>query len=156
VVFFVGRSTFSLDGVSRSTRAWLRRARQEQPWSSKPLDEAPDRARLAGVEAELENLVRLAARLGNLGAYERVVEELRQEQRAIEQRLHCGATPIEVSPHRLQELVAERELDLRRAFEGEPEGVRAALRELLGQRRMCVGPDPERGSRVEGVFEWTL
>ncbi len=103
-----------------------------------------------------EKAVRLAAKLGNLKAYEHVITELREEQRAIEQRLRNGATPIELSPRRLMELVKERVLDLRSAFDGEPEGVRAALRALLGDTRMRVGPDPERDFRVEGVFHWSF
>jgi hypothetical protein len=41
-------------------------------------------------------------------------------------------------------------------FEGAPERARAALSGLLAGRRMRVGPDPERGFRVEGVFHWPL
>jgi hypothetical protein len=30
------------------------------------------------------------------------------------------------------------------------------MKELLRGRRMTVGPDPERGFKVEGLFEWAL
>jgi len=40
---------------------------------------------------------------------------------------------------------------LREALDG-PES-RAALRSLLGDRRLQVGPDPERGFRVDGLLE---
>ncbi len=123
---------------------------------SEPVVGEADHARLEEIESEFENLVRLAAKLGDLKAYEHVITELREEQRAIEQRLRNGATPIELSPRRLEQLVKERVLDLRSAFDGEPEGVRSALRALLGDTRMRVGPDPERDFRVEGVFHWSF
>jgi len=46
----------------------------------------------------------------------------------------------------------ERVEEMRSAFEGEPEAARDALRALLRTRRLRVGPDPDRGFRVEGVF----
>ena len=44
--------------------------------------------------------------------------------------------------------------DLRVAPSGAPENARRAFAALLGDRRMRVGPDAERGFRVEGLFEW--
>ena len=35
-------------------------------------------------------------------------------------------------------------------------GIRNAMKELLRGRRMTVGPDPERGFKVEGLSEWAL
>ncbi len=123
---------------------------------AEPTELTTDRARLAEIDAELENLVGLVGKLGDLDAYARVIERLRDEKREIENRLHADVTPIEASPQRLRQLVTERVLDLRKTFEGESQGIRAALQELLRGRRLRVSPDAERGFRVEGLFEWLL
>ncbi len=65
-------------------------------------------------------------------------------------------TPIGSSPKRLRQLVIDRVSDLRATFPGDPTGIRNALKELLRGRRMTVGPDSERGFKVEGLFEWPL
>ena len=46
--------------------------------------------------------------------------------------------------------------DLKTAFAGDAASIRNAMKELLRGRRMTVGPDPERGFKVEGLFEWAL
>jgi hypothetical protein len=52
----------------------------------------------------------------------------------------------------LRPCIVERVQEMRSAFEGEPESAREALRTLLGTRPLRVGPDPDRGFRVEGLF----
>jgi hypothetical protein len=40
-------------------------------------------------------------------------------------------------------------------FAGDPETAREALRTLLGTRRLRVGPDPDRGFRVEDLLYYS-
>lgn len=99
---------------------------------------------MAEIDSELENLIGLVAKLSDLDAYARVIQQLREEKREIEERLRSQVTPVELSPQRLRERVTERLTNLRSVFEGEPQGMRDALQELLRRRRLKVGPDPER------------
>ena len=45
-----------------------------------------------------------------------------------------------------------REAEMLSAFDAEPQNAREALHILLGQRRLQVGPGPDRGFRIEGLF----
>ena len=115
-----------------------------------------DGARLAEVNTELRNLIRLAAKLGDLDEHAQLVAELRAERAAIERRL--ARSPSEepaFDPDELVALAEEGFADLRATLQGSPVHARAALGSLLGDRRMRVGPDSERGFRVEGLFEWS-
>jgi len=58
-------------------------------------------------------------------------------------------------PEEIRRAAEARVLALRQALESGPES-RAALRSLLGNRRLRVGPDPDRGFRVEGLLEVEL
>ena len=59
-----------------------------------------ERARLAEVEEELENLVRMVARLGKLGVYEKVLTDFEEERQALKASL--AAAPPEVNPETLR------------------------------------------------------
>jgi hypothetical protein len=48
------------------------------------------------VEEEVENLVRIVARLGKLGAYEKVLSDFEEERQALKASL--DAAPPEISP----------------------------------------------------------
>jgi hypothetical protein len=56
----------------------------------------------------------------------------------------------------LRPVIEARGREVQRVLTGAPEAGKRALRGLLGDRRMQVHPDDERGLRVEGVFELTL
>jgi len=118
-----------------------------------PVSDEPDRHRLAQIERELENLVRLAAKLGDLDAHTVVLEELRQERDEILRRLRAApASPlIDFDPDSLRSAVEASVEDLRRPLAGPPDKMRTALRALMGDRRMVVWQDSEKGYRVEGV-----
>ncbi len=93
---------------------------------------------------------------GHLDVYSCAIARLESEKREIDQRLLNTSTPIEISPKRLRQLVADRVTDLKETFAGDRAGIRNAMKELLRGRRMTVAPDPERGFRIEGLFEWPL
>jgi site-specific DNA recombinase len=124
--------------------------------TARPVDTSADRGRLVSIESELDNLVEQIGKLGHLDAYSRAIAKLESEKSEIDQRLLSAPTPIEFSPKRLRQLVTDRVMDLQETFAGDPTGIRNAMKELLRGRRMTVGPDPERGFRVEGLFEWPL
>ena len=93
---------------------------------------------------------------GHLDAYSRAIARQESEKREIDQRLLNTPTPIEISPKRLRQLVADRVTDLKETFAGDRAGIRNAMKELLRGRRMTVAPDPERGFGIEGLFECPL
>lgn len=59
-------------------------------------DLGADRTRLAEIDSELEDLIGQVAKLGDLDAYARVIQQLREEKREIELRLRSQVTPIEL------------------------------------------------------------
>ena len=115
-----------------------------------------DHDRINEIEAELDNLVGQIGKLGHLEAFSRAIDRLELEKIEINDRIRSEPTRIEYSPKRIRKLVTDRVDDLKTTFAGDPTGIRDALKELLRGRRMSVGPDPERGFRVEGLFEWPL
>jgi hypothetical protein len=108
---------------------------------------------LEEIEGEVATLRRLAAR----GMGDRVaslVADLEAERQRLAEPPQLAEDDLD--PSVLRALVEARVRDLRGAFEGAPEECRAALRALLGGRRMRVLPDPEQRFRVEGLFELSL
>jgi hypothetical protein len=89
------------------------------------------------------------------GLPSRLLAELEAERREI---LRPAATfaPMGLDRAALRRLIEPRVVEMRSAFLGSPERARSAFRALLGDRRMRVGPDPERRFRVEGIFELAL
>jgi hypothetical protein len=87
-----------------------------------------------------EGLIEIAGRL----------KVLAREREALNAALR--ASEIELDVDNLRPLIEYRLADLRTALSGEhPERSHQALRELLRGERLRVGPDPERGFRVEGT-----
>ncbi len=113
------------------------------------------RDRLAEIDDELATLRRVAARSGRLRELGRVVAELEAERASL-----AGTAgregQAEIAPDLLRAVIEVRVREMRAAFEASLEDRRAAFRSLLGDRRMRVGPDPELGFRVEGVFALSL
>jgi hypothetical protein len=113
-----------------------------------------DRERLTQVETEIEHLVRLVARLGHLDAHERVLADLERERETLRRRLRRSEPRIDVDELRAPIERAVR--DLGAWLTGTPKQGRAALAALLGDRRLRVGPDAERGFRIDGELELAL
>ena len=113
-----------------------------------------DRERLAEVETQIEHLVRLAAQLGHLDAHGRVLGELERERQELRQRLLRSSPALDLEA--LRDPIEKTLNDLGAWLTGTPEQGRAALRALLGDRRLRVGPDTERGFRIDGELEVTL
>ncbi|HME71649.1 MAG TPA: zinc ribbon domain-containing protein [Myxococcota bacterium] len=113
-----------------------------------------DRARLAEVETEIEHLVRLAARLGHLDAHERVLDELERERDQLRARLRQSVPEFDLEA--LRDPIDKTLQDLGAWLMGTAEQGRAALRALLGERRLQVRPDSERGFRIDGELELAL
>jgi hypothetical protein len=108
------------------------------------------RSRLIEIAAELENLARFAALTGRVDEAVRLFAELERERAEIRARVDAQGPDLDLET--LRPLIVERVEEMRSAFKGEPEAARGALRALLGTRRLRVGPDPDRGFRVEGLF----
>jgi|SRR5208337_1223740 len=113
-------------------------------------DPSIDRKRLNEIDAELTNLARFAARTGRVDEAVDLFGELEQERGELVARPEAGGADVDLEA--LRPWIVERVAEMRSAFETEPENAREALRILLGPRRLRVGPDPDRGFRVEGLF----
>ncbi len=113
-----------------------------------------DRERLTQVETEIEHLVRLVARLGHLDAHERVLADLERERGTLQRRLRRSEPQIDVEE--LRGPIEKTVRDLGAWLTGTPEQGRAPLEALLGDRRLRVGPDAERGFRIDGELELAL
>jgi hypothetical protein len=66
-----------------------------------------DRKRLVEIEGELENLIGMAAKLGDLAEYARVIERLRAEKREVMLRLQSRESPPQFSPRALTARITE-------------------------------------------------
>jgi hypothetical protein len=110
--------------------------------------------RLNEIEDQVENLVRLAAKTGNIDAAAKHYAELEAEREELRAKLAFAPPPIDWDC--LRAMAEERVLEIRGAFEASDEHRRAALRGLLAGRRLQVGPHPERGFRVDGLLEVAL
>jgi len=91
----------------------------------------------------------MAAKLGRLDAYERVLDELAAERGVIEGRL--ATSPVEIDLSALREPIAEMVTNLRSLLGATPEEGRMALGALFGQEKLRIRPDPERGFAIQGV-----
>jgi DNA invertase Pin-like site-specific DNA recombinase len=107
------------------------------------------RARLREIDKELANLARFVAKTGKVDAAAAHYAELDAERNRLLDRL---TEPPVFDPEEIRRAAEARVLVLREALAHGPES-RAALRALLGNRRLQVGPDPERGFRVDGLLE---
>ncbi len=108
------------------------------------------RARLAELPGEIARLVDLATRVDGLeeiadrlSALKRERDRLAADLRAVER----AALDLEV----LRTALAERLRALDDAHGADPERARRSLQELFRGEGLRVGPDPERGFRVEGT-----
>jgi DNA invertase Pin-like site-specific DNA recombinase len=110
--------------------------------------------RLREIEVEIQNAIRLAARLGNVEEVSRFIGDLEQERDAIRPKL--SVEPIVVDLDAMKPVIEERVSDLHATLSAEPEKGRAALLALLGDRRIKVSADAELDFRVEGVLELSL
>jgi hypothetical protein len=113
-----------------------------------------DSERLIQVETEIEHLVRLVARLGHPDAHERVLADLERERETLRRRLRRSDPQIDVEE--LRGPIERTVRDLGAWLTGTPAQGRAALEALLGERRLRVGPDAERGFRIDGELELAL
>jgi DNA invertase Pin-like site-specific DNA recombinase len=113
-------------------------------------DPAADRKRLDEIDVELANLARFAARTGRVDEAVDLFGELEQERGEIAARLEAGGADVDLEA--MRPWIVDRVAEMRTAFESAPENAREALRVLLGTRRLRVGPDPDLGFRVEGLF----
>jgi DNA invertase Pin-like site-specific DNA recombinase len=113
-------------------------------------DPESDRRRLAELEVQVERAVDLGVRTGGLDAVQRKLEALEVERRDILARL--DRTPALPDYEALAAAVVHHAKEWQAAFEGSPDHARHALRALLGDERMRVYSDDERGFRVEGLL----
>lgn len=110
------------------------------------------RARLVEVEADLAALRRVGDRTGRSVAA--LVAELETERTTI--LAAAARPPAAVALEALRPVIEARVGEYRSLLTAAPESGKRALRALLGDRRMHVYRDDERGFRVEGLFELTL
>jgi site-specific DNA recombinase len=111
--------------------------------------------RLAQIEVEIERAVEIAVQTGGLEAATRKLDALRAEQEEIRARL--AGTPMSLPAFGdLEPLIEARVADFRAAFEADPATMRRALRALLGDRRIVVREDRDRGFAVEGWLSLPL
>jgi hypothetical protein len=111
---------------------------------------AAKRARAAEVTREIERLVALAARVDGLEEIAGRLEALKREREALAAALRAAELDVDVES--LRPVLERRLADLGTALAGRhPELARRALRELLREERLRVGPDPDRGFRIEGT-----
>lgn len=113
-------------------------------------DREQDEARLGALEGEMERAIDLGVRTGGLDVVTRELEALRREREEVTARL-AEAPPELPSSRELRLLIEARVMDFRAAFEAEPVTMRRAIRALLGERRLAVREDAERGFCVEGL-----
>jgi hypothetical protein len=107
--------------------------------------------RLDEIEVEVDRLVRLATKTGNIDAIADLCTKLETEREELRAKL--SFVPPAIDWERLRAMAEERVLEIRGAFEASDEHRRAALRGLLAGRRLRVGPDPVREFRVDGLLE---
>ena len=117
-------------------------------------DLGADRKRLLEIEAQLDRAARLAVKTGGIEAATRIIGELDAERVKIERRLANDSPAPEMNT--LRQVIEDRCQEMATAFEASPAEGRAALLALLGDRRIQVGTDAERGFSVEGIFELSL
>jgi hypothetical protein len=108
------------------------------------------RARLAELPAEIRRLVALATRVDGLEEIAERLAALKRERDRLEADLRAverAALDLEA----LRAALAEWLRALDDALGADPERARRALQELFRGERLRVGPDSERGFRVEGT-----
>lgn len=71
-------------------------------------------------------------------------------------RAQLAESEIKVDRAALRALIIDTVREINEALAGDVERARGVLRALLGDRRLRVGPDPERGFRMDGMLELTL
>jgi DNA invertase Pin-like site-specific DNA recombinase len=113
-------------------------------------DPESDRRRLAELEVEVDRAVDLGVRTGGLDAVQRKLKALEAERIQILARL--DRAPALPDYETLTAAVVHHAKEWQAAFEGSPDHARRALRALLGDERMRVYSDAERGFRVEGLL----
>ncbi|HBZ70559.1 MAG TPA: hypothetical protein DEP35_12860 [Deltaproteobacteria bacterium] len=111
--------------------------------------------RLKEINVELATIRRVAARSGRRQELSRGPAELEAERAHLSRSPSGGAGPA-LAPEVLRAAIEARVREVRSAFEVSLQDRREAFRALLGNRRMRLGPDRERGFRVEGVFSLDL
>jgi len=113
-----------------------------------------DRIRLGEIDAELGNLVRLAAKVGDGDEITGEITRLRAERSTLNARLESALRAPD--PEQLRRMILDHTQRLGEALRGALEEGRATLRALLEGRRMEVGPDAEHGFQVSGLFSVPL
>jgi hypothetical protein len=113
-----------------------------------------DRKRLSEIQAQLYRAARLAVKTGGIEAASRIIGELDAERAKIECRLASDSPAPDMNT--LRQVIEDRCQEMATAFEASPAEGRAAMLTLLGDRRIQVGADEERGFRVDGIFELSL
>ncbi len=106
-------------------------------------------ADLADVDARIAKLVRVAETAGDVDELGTRLAALRAERDALRARLGAGAPALD--ERRLRARARARVADLRGGLSASPEGARRVLYALLGEGKLRVSPDAERGYRVEGT-----
>ena len=112
-------------------------------------------ARHAELSPQIERLVKLAATAGDVEEIGEQLAQLRAERDALKETLSARALSLP-DVEALRPEIEERVRGFGERMAGERDDARRALRHLLGDRRMTLAPDEERGFRVEGVFELDL
>lgn len=103
----------------------------------------------------IERAVELTIETGGIAAAKRKLAALEEERAVITARLE-SCPPRVPSAQELRPRVEAGVWEIRWALAGEPRRAREVFGALLGDRRMEVHPDPERGFRVEGLFSLIL
>ena len=107
------------------------------------------RDRLAELPREIERLVALAARVDGVDEIAARLAALKLERERL--GADVRAVAAEIDPEALRSSLERRLGELGESLRGDPERARRALAELLRGDRLRVGPDAERGFRVEGT-----
>ena len=117
-------------------------------------DPERDRRRLAQLEVQIERAVDLAIETGGLAAAKRKLQALENERVEVESRLATQPRVPDLAS--LRPMIEAKVDELRTTLLGAPLQARRGFSALLGDRRMVVHADAERGFRVEGLFRWSL
>ncbi len=103
---------------------------------------------------QIERAVDLAVETDGLAAAKRLLQVLEAERAEVESRL--ATQPCVPDLASLRPVVEAKVDELRATFLGAPIQARRDFGALLGDRRMVVHADAERGFRVEGFFRLSL
>lgn len=117
-------------------------------------DPARDRARLRDLQTQKLNMVQALKLAPNVAELAVELKRVQEEEDTVRARVQAARARYD--EERLEGVLLAQVRQLRQLLEGSPDETRAVLRLLLGDDRLRVRPDPDRGFAVEGLARLTL